>query len=131
MKPMEFSELVEAITSGNTPKINELLKKIRPRLICFLQVHMNAGIEDAEDCTQETLLKSVEAIKNGGVHDADHILSFLLSACHNNYLNFIRKKKEQTYEEMPKGFGRQPLQLLELLDEERKKLLEWCIQHLS
>jgi len=128
---MEYSELVGAIDQNDRPTINRLLKKLSPRLVRFLQIHMNAEKHDAEDCAQQALLKSLESINEGSIRNSEHILSFLLTSCRNNYLNMIKKKTEQPVESFPREFGRQPRQLMSLLDEERKKLLEWCIRRLS
>lgn len=128
---MEFSELVEALDKDNTSKVNNLLKKLTPRLVRFLQIHMNAEKQDAEDCAQEALLKALKTIREDKMRNSEHILSFLLTSCRNNYLNLMNKQKDRSLEDYSRGFGRQPRQLLAMLDKERKRLLEWCMQQLS
>lgn len=128
---MEFSELVEAIDKNNKSKVNRLLKSLTPRLVRFLQIHMNAEKQDAEDCAQQTLLKALESIREGSIRNPELILSFLLTSCRNNYLNLINKNKEQLNDDFSRGFGQKPRQLHALLNDERQKLLEWCLERLS
>jgi RNA polymerase sigma factor (sigma-70 family) len=128
---MEFSNLVEAIQEDKTAELNSQFKKLTPRLIAFLQVHMDAEKKDAEDCAQEALLKSIETIREENINNANHILSFLLTTCRNNYLNLMQKKNPHRFEDIPRHFGHKPRQLLTLLDKERRRILEWCMQQLS
>lgn len=128
---MEFSELVKALKDDNTSKVRTLLNELTPRLIRFLLVHMNAEKQDAEDCVQQALLKSLETIKEGNIRNSDQILSFLLTSCRNNYLNLMKGKNNHSNEPFPRGLGHKPLQLRSLLDKERQKLLEWCLENLS
>ncbi len=128
---MEFTELVEAIGRGDQSTANRLLRKLMPRLIAFLRIHMNAAIHDAEDCAQQALLASLEAMREDTIRNPDHILSFLLTTCRNNYLNLIKQQKRYTGGDIPDNHNQQPRQLLALLDKERRKLLEQCLQQLS
>ncbi len=128
---MEFSELVQAIEQNDRPATNRILKKITPRLIRFLRIHMDAKRQDAEDCAQLALLKAFEAINDGSIRNTDRILSFLLTSCKNNYLNLIKKDKNYSLDDVSFDQSRKPRQLLSMLDEERRRILELCLQQLS
>jgi RNA polymerase sigma factor (sigma-70 family) len=128
---MEFAELVEAIGRGDRSTANSLVEKLMPRLIAFLRIHMNAAIHDAEDCVQQALLVSLEAMQEDAIRNPDHILFFLLTTCRNNYLNLIKRRKRFATGDIPENHNHQPRQLLALLDKERHKLLEQCLQQLS
>lgn len=128
---MDFSELVEAIDKDDTSKINSMLKELMPRLVGFLLIHMDAGRPDAEDCAQETVITTLESIRSGDLRHTDQLLSFMLSTSRNIYLNLIKKRKDPYFNDDLPDFGHQPQQLLSLLDEERKRVLEWCIRQLS
>lgn len=129
---MNFSELVEAIEQNDEPRINQLIKKLNPRLIRFLMIHMNASRQDAEDCAQDALLKALEVINDGKLRNAKSILSFLLTTCRNNYLNLRKKQSNNSaFDDFENDASRQPGQLKAVLSKERRKLLQHCIDQLS
>lgn len=129
---MNFSQLVEAIEQNNQPKVNKLIKKLNPRLIRFLQIHMNASREDAEDCAQDALLKALEVIEKGNLRKAKSILPFLLTTCRNNYLNLRKKQSNNSsFDDFENVASRQPRQLQTVLSKERREVLEDCIEQLS
>ena len=128
---MEYSELIKAVESDDRLKANELLKSLTPRLIRFLKLHMNASKQDAEDCTQQALIKAIDAIKEGKIRDKERILSFLLTTCRHTYLNLLKRTNRYLHDEISSDQTHKPRQLLSLLDKERRKLLEWCISQLS
>ena len=128
---MEYSELIKAVDRDNRSKANELFKSLTPRLIRFLKVHMDASKQDAEDCTQQALIKAIDAIKEGKIRDKERILSFLLTTCRHTYLNFLKKNNRYLFDEISNTQTQKPRQLLALLDKERRKLLEWCMNQLS
>lgn len=128
---MKYSELAAAFSKNDTTTINRLLGKLRPRLIRFLLIHLNASPEDAEDCAQDAFLVSLETIEKGQMRDAEQLLSFLLSACRNNYLNLKNKKSPKLVEENLDEKSAPPKQLLALLDKEKHDLLAQCLETLS
>lgn len=128
---MDYSDLVTAIREDNTAKINEHLETLIPRLKRFLQVHMNASKLEAQDCAQEALLLSLEKIKEDKLEKPERVFSYLLTTCRNTYLKMNRQNKEYYYEDLPSTRHRKPRQLKNLMDKEREKLLQWCIQQLK
>lgn len=128
---MEYSDLAEAIKENDSARVDELMKKLVPRLKRFLGVHMNASKPDAEDCAQETVLVCLEVIKEDKLRDPEKVLTYLLTSCRNNYLKMQNKHKEERYEEVPDERHSPAGQLINLLDKERKRLLEWCLKQLK
>ncbi len=123
--------MAAAFSENDTSKIDDLLRELRPRLISFLHIHMNASKEDAEDCAQDALLVSLETISKGKMRDTEYLLSFLLSTCRNNYLNLQTKRFPQFTDRNPDETTRPPRQLSALLDEEKKDILSQCLEKLS
>ncbi len=128
---MEYSELADAFSKNDTSKINHLMGELRPRLLRFLHIHMNARMDEAEDCIQDAILNALETIKDGDMRDAENLLSYLLSSCRNNYLNMQNKKGLSIVEQDPDTTLQPPRQLTQLLDKERRDLLAQCIAKLS
>jgi RNA polymerase sigma factor (sigma-70 family) len=94
---------------------------------------MNASRADAEDCAHDTLLTSMEALKDGQLRDSDRVISYILSIARNNYLKLRRKHKPEYLEELSPDYEQrqEPLQLQFLLDEEQERLLESCLNQLE
>lgn len=127
---MEYSELAKAIRENDSSRVNEIMRELVPRLKRFLSIHMNASKVDAEDCAQETILQCIEIIKADKLRDTDKVLSYILTSCRNNYLKMKEKKKEEHYDEVPDDNFYSAEQLLNLLDKEKKRILEWCLGQL-
>jgi len=128
---MDYSNLVTALKENKTREVNELIEALRPRLMAFLRVHMNASEADAEDCAQDSLLSSIEIIKEGRLKDPDQLVSYILSTCKNNYLKMKKKQRAESVDEIPEEHQHSPGQLQSLLDEEKERLLELCLNQLK
>jgi len=128
---MDYSDLVSALQENDTQRVNKLIEKVRPRLIAFLRVHMNASQADAEDCAQDSLLTSIEVIKEDRLNNPDQVVSYMLSTCKNNYLKMQKKQREESMDELDERQRQAPRQLQSLLDEEQEELLEWCLDQLK
>lgn len=126
---MDYSELVTALNEGNTRKVNKLITSIRPRLLAFLRIHMNASEEDAKDISQEALLTAIEIIKNDRLRNPDQVVSYILSICRNSYLK-MKKDRRTTSLTEANPQHQAPRQLQSLLDIEQKRLLQWCLDQL-
>lgn len=128
---MEYSELAKAIRENDSSRVNEMMQQLVPRLKRFLSIHMNASRADAEDCAQETILQCIEIIKQDKLRDTDKVLSYIMTSCRNNYLKMKEKMKEEHFEEVPDHNYSSAEQLLNLLDKEKKRILEWCLSQLK
>lgn len=128
---MDYSKLVTALKENNTKEANKFLEALRPRLMAFLRIHMNASRQDAEDCAQDALLTSIEIIKSDRLNDPEQVVSYVLSTCRNTYLKMQKKQRETSLEEVSHNQKQAPGQLQSLLDKEQKRLLEWCLNQLK
>lgn len=128
---MEYSELVEALHAGEDAKVNEILQDLIPRLIRFLQIHMGAQKIDAEDCVQHSLELTLDVIREGNLNDSEKILTYLMTTCRNNYLKSREKRREILYDELPYNQYHAPAQFESLLDKERTRILQQCIEELK
>lgn len=127
---MDYSELVTALREGDSSKVNELIEAFTPRLMAFLRVHMNADRADAQDCAQEALLITIETIRADKLRNPEQVTSFILSTCRNTYLKMEEKKQEYVYDRLPEQHYDAP-QLQSMLNEERERLLQWCLRQLK
>lgn len=128
---MDYSDLVTALKENDTKRANELIEALRPRLMAFLRVHMNASREDAEDCAQDSLLTSIEVIKEDRLNDPEQVVSYILSTCRNTYLKMKKKNREESIEEVSQRQRQEPRQLQSILNKEQERLLEWCLKQLK
>lgn len=128
---MEYSELVEALQTGDKARVNKILEDLIPRLIRFLQIHMGADKNDAEDCVQFSLEVTLDVIREGNLNDSGKIMNYLMTTCKNTYLKSQEKKREILYDELPYDQFHGPTQLETLVDEERKRILKHCIEKLK
>lgn len=128
---MDYSELVTAVQENDRRRINELISSLRPRLIAFLCIHMNASRADAEDCAHDSLITSIEAINSDKINNPDQVVSYILSTCRNNYLKMQKKQREASMDEVTKPRQQAPRQLQSILDAEQQQLLEWCMKQLK
>lgn len=128
---MDYSELVAAINNKNTRKINKLIDVIRPRLIAFLRIHMNAGEADAKDIAQDSLIVGIESIRKGVLREPSQVVKYMLSICKNNYLKKLKKQKRTSVTDISRYQEQAPNQLQLLLDKEQMRLLQLCLQQLK
>lgn len=128
---MNFSNLVTALQEGNDQEVNRLIEALRPRLMAFLRTHMNADHADAEDCAQDSLLISINVIKEGRLKNPDRVLSYILTTCRNTYLKMQKKNRDESMGKIPDEYQHAPRQLQSLLDKEQESLLEWCLSQLK
>lgn len=128
---MDYTKLITALKENDSQEVNRLVEAIRPRLIAFLCIHMNATKEDAKDCAQDSLMDSLEVFKDDRLNNPKQIVSYILSTCRNNYLKMQKKRRETSMDEVSEGQIQEPRQLQSLLDEEQKKLLEICMEQLK
>ncbi|NGP87063.1 RNA polymerase sigma factor [Fodinibius halophilus] len=128
---MDYSNLVTALQENDTKKVNELISALRPRLIAFLRIHMNATQEDAEDCAQDSLLTSIEIINEDRIQNPEQVVSYILSTCRNTYLKMQKKKRPEATDDISDKHQQAPRQLQSLLDKEQKRLLNICMDQLK
>jgi len=127
----DFSELIRAVQEGDDELANELLSDLTRVLISYLQTRKGASYDDAADCAQQTILLTYEAIKEDRIEDADRIFSYLMTTCKNNYYKLRENRKEYHYDRLPENPKIGPLQINRLYEQERKRILNECINSLK
>lgn len=128
---MDFGELVSAIQNNDREKTRSLLNKLRPTLIKFLLVHVNASTHDAEDCAQNTLLIAIEKIRADQLSKPESLISYLLTTAKHEYLKTVGRNREYTYEEFPVIRSQKADQLLRILEKEKVEHLKRCVDKLD
>lgn len=90
--------LIQKIRNGDNRAGNEFVKKYYPLIYqyCFLHIHDR---DCAEDMTQETFVRFVEAVMNRT--DIAKVKSYLYRVAGNTVKNYYRKKKELLLEKLP------------------------------
>ena len=92
---------------------------------------MGASRLDAEDCVQFSLERALDVLRKGKLENKDRVLSYLISSCRNNYLKEQQKNREVTYDEIPSTEFNDPDQISSIVDEERKQILQYCLDELK
>jgi len=128
---MDFSKLVTYVEEGDDRAVNQILAGMQAVLQRYLESRFNARPDDAKDSVQDTLIISMELIENGEIRQPEKLHSFMLTTCRNNYLNAQKKGAHQNYSQTPLNARSNPRQLDRLYSDERKKLLEICLEKLT
>jgi len=129
---VDYSELVDALLSGQDQKANELLYEIIPRLEEYLRVVMGAGDRSARECVQQAFLDVYEQIRKNNIKEEKYIFSYLLKACRHEFLRYKKNQHRFLYEADTTHEGVEPARQIErLIDKERHQLLKQCLNELD
>ncbi len=128
---MDYSKFVTAVLEQNRDVLNEYSVVISKVLVKFLLVRMDASLEDAQDSAQNTILFTIEKIKNDELQHPDRIIHYLFTTAKNDYLKNQEKIKEQNYDQIPEHYAKEGDQLNKLLNEERQSILKKCLTKLK
>ncbi|MEX1011956.1 MAG: sigma-70 family RNA polymerase sigma factor [Balneolaceae bacterium] len=128
----DYSELVTALEQGDEKRANELLKEVIWRLKDYLTVVLGAPESEAEECAHQAFLAVFERIRDGKIRDPKTIFSYFLTSARNEYFRVSRGMQRFDHLEEPYSNLIEPAQQVErLLDEERQRILEECLQELD
>lgn len=129
---VDYSELVDALQEGDDTKSGELINEILPRLEDYLVVVMNAERYAAEECVQQAFLDVFEQIRKDKIKESKYIFSYLIKSCRHEYLRYAKREHKFKYEEDALNVLYEPEeQLQNLLDNERQRILEECLEELQ
>lgn len=130
---MNYTQLIDAINENDSKTVDDLLSSLYPVLVNYLCITMNAGLKDAEDCAQEALITVVENIRNNGIRNPGSVFSYVITVSRHAYLRLRRDDMPGSYVDFEEAYHvAEPADQLEnLLDEERARLLEECVEQLS
>lgn len=124
---MDYSKFVDAVLQDDSNQINRMVPVISGVLIKFLRVRMSAPYQDAEDCTQSTLMLAIKKIRQEKIEHPDAFIYYLFTTAKNEYLKMLSRRKEDFYDEVPDSHAAPGDQLTNLLDEEKQSVLEKCM----
>lgn len=128
---MDYSKFVDAVLQNDQSVINKQVEVITAVLIKFLTVRMDASIEDAQDCAQNTLMIAIEKIRNDKLSHPDAVINYLFTTAKHEYFKQLSKEREVNYENLPEHHFEKPDQLHRLVDNEKMTILERCIEALK
>lgn len=132
MSRVDYSELVEAIQSGDGRRADKLLDELIPRLVDYLRIGMGAPVERAREAVQQALLNVVEKIQAEKIQHHRTIFRYLIRACRNEYLHQTGYEQRFDHEAEAAEAEIQPAaQLASLLSDERQKILGLCLDQLD
>lgn len=129
---VDYSELVDAIQSGNSRQADVLLNELIPRLVDYLRIGMGAPHERAREAVQQALLNVVQKIQEEKIQHPRTIFRYLIRACRNEYLH--QAGYEQRFDreaEAAEAEVHPPDQLAALVSEERQNILKSCMDQLD
>lgn len=128
---VDYSDLVEALQKGDEDKAGELLSEVIPRLEEYLRVVMSADANAAKECVQQAFLDVFEQIRRDKIKNSKYIFSYLIKACKHEYIHYAKEQHKFQFDEesFNEVFETQE-QLSKLLDKERQRILEECLQEL-
>ena len=129
---VDYSDLVEAIQDGDEAKAGELINEILPRLEDYLVVVMNAERNSARECVQQAFLDVFEQIRRDNIKESKYIFSYLIKSCRHEYLRYSKREHKFKYEEEALNVLYEPEQQMQnLLDKERYRILQECLEELQ
>ncbi len=130
---LDYSELVFALQENRDGKANEILEEILPRLKDYLKVTMNATEQEAEECTQQAFINVYEQILKDNIRKEKYIFSYLIRACRNEYLSYAKNQHRfnSSIDENLHHFVEPAEQITNLLDEDKQRILEECLDMLQ
>lgn len=128
---VDYSELVDALQKGNDGTAEDLLSELIPRLEDYLQVVMSANPNAAKECVQQAFLDVFEQIRRNKIKESKYIFSYLIKACRHEYMRYAKRQHKFDYDDDSFNDVYAPAeQMTNLLDEERQRILEECLQEL-
>ncbi|MEQ9310070.1 MAG: sigma-70 family RNA polymerase sigma factor [Balneolaceae bacterium] len=129
---VDYSELVDALQQGDEFKSGELINEIMPRLEDYLVVVMSAERNAAKECVQQAFLDVFEQVRRDKIKESKYIFSYLIKSCRHEYLRYAKREHKFKYEEEALNVLYEPEeQLQNLLDKERQRILEECLNELK
>ncbi|MFW6348211.1 MAG: RNA polymerase sigma factor [Cyclonatronaceae bacterium] len=129
---MELESFVHAVRSGKPALVEQWSHKARAVMVTYLQLRFTASSQDAEDCTQEVLLRVVTLVQEGNF-EADNYGGYILTMLRNEYIKMMKEQARTTpdyvLEEHYYTAGNEAVE--RLTSEEMTHFLHQCIQQLK
>ncbi|SMO74227.1 RNA polymerase sigma factor [Gracilimonas mengyeensis] len=128
---VDYSELVEALQKGDDEKASELLSEVIPRLEDYLRVSLKADRNAAKECVQQAFLDVFEQIRKNNIKNSQYIYSYLIKSCKHEFYRYKKRQHRFDYDDSAFTDIYDPEEQYEnLLDKERQRILEECLDEL-
>lgn len=129
---LDYSELVVTLLDGENRKADKLMEELIPKLEDYLKVVMGSDESTAKECAQQAFLNVYEHIMQNKIKVPKYVLSYLLKACRNEYIRYRKNENRFAYDEDVSSHMVEPaMQVERLIDEERKQVLQTCLEELD
>jgi len=132
-KRLDYSDLVSALQEDHEEEANDLLAEIMPRLKDYLEVTMNAEENDAEECIHRAFANVYEKVINDKIKKEKYIFRYLLRACRHEYIRYMKNQHRfvPPEDENPHYILTPGEQIEKLMDKDRQRILEECLDELQ
>jgi len=129
---LDYSELVVTLLDGENRRADKLMEELIPKLEDYLKVVMGSDESTAKECAQQAFLNVYEHIMQNKIKVPKYVLSYLLKACRNEYIRYRKNENRFAYDEDVSSHMVEPAKQVEkLIDEERKQVLQTCLDELD
>ena len=128
---MEFDLLFKAMYDGDDKEINRLTPVVLKTMIGYLRFTYAASLEDAEDCSQDTIVRMMEfARERQGQDLPENAGGYARQMLKNYYLKTYRSnKKSLATDDLEIAETNNPYDIF--IDKEIKRILDYCIEKLD
>ncbi len=128
---MDYSKFVFAIQENDQATINIYVPVIMGVLIKFLKVRQGATHHDAEDVAQNTIINVIEKIRLNKIKNPKSLIYYFYETSKNEYFKYLKKIKESNYDQISTSYVDTGDQLINILNQEKQRILEKCIHLLK
>lgn len=97
MKNMTDECLVALFANGNNDAFDCLLERHQKKMMWYIGYNNIPNREQQEDIFQETFIKAIISIKNGGYNENGKFAAWLFRIAHNQIIDVQRKEKNTNY----------------------------------
>jgi RNA polymerase sigma factor (sigma-70 family) len=127
---MDYSGLVTAVKNGDQLTASRLCSEATPILKRYLRKKCGADPTDADDAIQRMFEYVINKIIADEFENPSGLLAYMLKACRHNYIKFAREKNRPDIENLANMPFNEPVQIWELVNEERQEILKYCTEKL-
>ena len=128
---MDYSKLVETLENGDPKEFSKLYNDAFEVLCSYLRTNMRADEQNAKDCAQHAIIKTMERVRKGAIRDPDSIYSYLLQSAKNRYMRVRFEQRRSNFQEDMEIYAPVEEQIDRLAEQEKNKALESCIEKLD
>jgi RNA polymerase sigma factor (sigma-70 family) len=127
---MDYSGLVTAVKTGDQLTASRLCSEATPILKRYLRKKCGADPTDADDAIQRMFEYVINKILADEFDNPQGLLAYMLKACRHNYIKLAREKNRPDIENLANQPFHEPVQIWELVNEEKQEILKYCTEKL-